>query len=293
MVNEQEHGYQYRPINALPYWETIGEFIDDAVAEAAQAMGKDVRALYPSAVPFVLWCWRTRGTPLVRERIFRPQPVEEFVHLGMTDYLVGSRATHRAALRLMVETLNPTAAYRYGFPIPRSSPTAPYSPVEIAALHSWALTRSTAHRRRDAMILLVLGLGAGLATRELLAVETGDLDLESMSVTVWASRPRFVPISATWRTPLLRVASELSSTGWAFRPGRHGINPRQVTDFLERSGTREDVRPSRMRATWLLGHLEAGTAPRELLRISGLRNLAALDKIAPAVWERQARPSSK
>lgn len=279
-MSEAEPDYRYRPINALPYWDTIGAFIDDAVAEAAKATGKDARLLYPAAVPFVLWCWRTRGTSLVRERIFRPQPVEEFVHLGMTGYLKGSRATHRAALRLMVEVLNPQAAHREGFPIPRSAPTEPYSQSEVAALHSWALTRSTPGRRRDAMVLLVLGLGAGMATRELLAVETGDLDLNSMVVIVWGSRPRVVPISETWQVPLLRVADQLESPGWAFRPGRHGVNPRQVTDFLNRSHTRLDIRPSRMRATWLLAHLEAGTAPRELLRISGLRNLAALDRIA-------------
>lgn len=292
MVDE-ESDYRYRPINALPYWDTIGEFIDSAVAAAVEATGIDARSLYPATVPFVLWCWRTRGTPLVRERIFRPQPVDEFVHLGMTGYLKGSRATHRAALRIMVEALNPATAHRGGFPIPRSAPTAPYSPSEIAALHSWALTRSTAQRRRDAMILLVLGLGAGLATRELLAVKTGDLDLGAMSVTVSASRPRVVPIATPWQASLVRLAGNLQAPGWAFRPGRQGINPRQVTDFLDRSGARRDIRPSRMRATWLLGHLEAGTAPRELLRISGLRNLAALDRITPTASERWARPSSK
>ena len=35
-----------------------------------------------------------------------------------------------------------------------------------------------------------------------------------------------------------------------------------------------------MRTTWLLEHLDAGTPPKELLRISGLKNFAALDKIA-------------
>jgi hypothetical protein len=55
----------------------------------------------------------------------------------------------------------------------------------------------------------------------------------------------------------------------------------QVTDFLHRGQQTDlDVRPARMRTTWLLTHLTAGTAPRELLQIAGLENLAALDRIA-------------
>jgi integrase len=277
-----ETSYFYHPIYALPYWDVIGTFVDDAVRDAAVASGRDVRSLYPAAVPFVLWCWRTRGTPLERRRIFRRAPLEEFIHLGMTAYTRGSKATHRSALWLMLETLNPDESTHRRRPIPRSQPTKPYTANDIAALHSWAVTQGTARRQHDAVALLALGLGAGLATREILGVKVSDLELrgDKVFVIVWEGRSRVVPLLPTWQGPLARIHQDLNADDWLFRPGRQSATSGQISDFLQRARTQLDVRPSRMRTTWLLEHLNAGTPPHELLRISGLRNLAALDKVA-------------
>lgn len=144
------------------------------------------------------------------------------------------------------------------------------------------MRQGRAARRRDALVLLALGLGAGLATRELLAVRSTDFDWrdEVLHVTVWDSRSRLVPVLPHWTAPLLDVLNENEPDRWAFRPGRQGVRAAQVTDFLHRGQqTALDVRPARMRTTWLLAHLRAGTAPRDLLRIAGLENLAALDRI--------------
>jgi integrase len=273
----------YRPINALPYWNVIGAFITDAVADAASATGRPARSLYPAVVPFVLWCWQTRGTPLERHRIFRRATVEEFIHLGMRSYVRGSKATHRSTLTLVVGALNPADAAHGRRPIPRSTPTKPYTEQEIAALHSWASAQGTPRRRRDAIALLALGLGAGLATRELLGVRVSDVDSrgDHIHVIVWESRPRVVPLLPAWERPVRQILNELDQNDWIFRPGRMGVNTGQITDFLLRARTDLDVRPTRMRTTWLLKHLASGTAPQELLQISGLKNLAALDKIRP------------
>jgi integrase len=278
----QQQRYDYRPINALPYWDVIGTFITEAVAEAASQSGRDERGLYPATAAFVLWCWQSRGTPLDRVRIFRQATVEEFIHLAMSNKARGSKATHRATLRLMIEMLNPDEMRRGPRPIARSSPTEPYTPQEVAALHSWAVSQGTPRRRQDAIALLALGLGAGLATREILGVRVTDLDTRAnnLQVIVWESRPRVVPLRADWQRPLYRIMDNLEPKDWLFRPGRASATTGQITDFLMRARTDLDVRPSRMRNTWLLGHLREGTAPAELLRISGLRNLAALDKIA-------------
>ena len=282
MTDDQKRPYDYRPINALPYWDVIGEFITSAVTDTAAATGREERSLYPAAVAFVLWCWQSRGTPLDRKRIFRRATVEEFIHLAMTRYTKGSRATHRATLWLMIEALNPADLNRSRRPISRSAPTKPYSAPEVAALYSWAAAQGTEHRRRDAVALLALGLGAGLAARELLGVRVRDLDTRTgrIQVIVWEGRPRVVPLRPDWERPLRRILDDLQPEHWLFRPGRLTATSGQVTDFLLRARTDLDVRPSRMRATWLLDHLLSGTPPQELLRISGLKNLAALDKLA-------------
>jgi hypothetical protein len=276
----------YLPILALPYWNVIGPFVEAAVRDSAEASGRDDRDLFAAATPMVLWCWQARGTPLERRRVFRRTMVEQFIHLGMPGAAQGSRATLRSTLWRMTEILNPTEAGASHRPIPRSVPTAPYSKTEIAELYSWAKTQRTARRRRDALILLTLGLGAGLATRELLEVTTGDIShtlsadgRPRANVVVWRDRPRIVPIRPVWIRILVGVLDDLKDGDWAFRPGRTGTSPGQVTDFLTRSRTALDVRPARMRTTWLVQHLADGTPEHELLRISGLRNYAALDKL--------------
>ncbi len=119
-------------------------------------------------------------------------------------------------------------------------------------------------------------------TRELLAVRSTDLDWrdEILHVFVWDTRRRLVPVLPQWTAPLVELTIDDDRDRWSFRPGRQGIRSAQVTDFLHRGHQTDlDVRPARMRTTWLLTHLASGTPPRELLRIAGLENLAALDRI--------------
>lgn len=270
----------YTPVKAARYWAELEPVVTAAVSATARALSRDPRGLYPPATAFALWAWQTRGMPAEMSRVFRRQLVEEFVHLGMPEFSRSSRATYRSILLAIADVVTPT--YEKTLPIPRSEPTAPYSDPEVAALRSWALRQGRAARRRDALVLLALGLGAGLATRELLAVRGTDLQWRDgmLHVAVWESRPRLVPVLPHWTTPLITACEAEDRDQWAFRPGRQGVRGAQVTDFLHRGQQTElDVRPARMRTTWLLTHLAAGTAPRALLEIAGLGNLAALDRI--------------
>ena len=278
----------YTPILALPYWPIIGGFVEAAVRDSASVSERDERDLFAAATPMVLWCWKARGTPLERPRIFRHSMIEQFIHLGMPGARPGSQSTLRSALWRMAEALNPADAHGAHRPIPRSAPTPPYTASEVAALHSWAKTQGTARRRIDALALVTLGLGAGLATRELLEVRTGDIGiqtnpggLDAASIVVWRDRPRVVPVQPDWIRTLQLVLASRSGDVFVFCPGRENVTDGQVTNFLARSRTTLDVRPARMRTTWLVHHLTAGLPAEQLLRISGLQNYAALDKLVP------------
>ncbi|TFD81090.1 hypothetical protein [Cryobacterium psychrophilum] len=147
-----------------------------------------------------------------------------------------------------------------------------------------ALVPSSDH----ALALLALGLGAGLPTREILEVRTGDISFDTTtsgtptaSVVVWRGLPRVVPVLPDWVRTLRSVHDQLGEDAWMFCPGRTGTGAGsgQVTNFLTRSRTTLDVRPARMRATWLVRHLAGGTPADQLLRIAGLKHYAALDKL--------------
>lgn len=282
----------FTPVKAAAYWGVLEPVVVSAVSAAVRVTGRDARGLYPVATAFVLWAWQTKGLELDTKAIFRRRLVEEYVHRGMTTYARSSRATYRSVLLAIVDAVTPTS--EQPFRIPRSEPTPPYPPAEIAALRSWASSQGNPARRRDAWVLLALGFGAGLATRELLAVRTDDVDVraDGVQVMVWEGRPRLVPVLSAWEKPIRDIAEDSETDRWVFRPGRTGVRSAQVTDFLHRGHTTElDVRPARMRTTWMLTHLQAGTPPRELLRIAGLENLAALDRITRFLPPRAANPS--
>jgi len=269
---------RYTPILGLPYWGTIGPFVDAAVEDATGPAERELAGLYSAVTPFVLWCWQSRGIELRRERMFRRTLVDQFIHLATPGLAPSSKATLRGALWRMVETLNPTDTSVAGLTLPRSAPTLPYSAAEVAELLSWAASQSTARRREDAAVLLALGFGAGLATRELLEVTVRDITArdEDVFVSVWAGRPRVVPVLPNWRRALRDRAEGGGSQQWAFRRGRSAATSNQVTDFVTRAATTLDVRPVRMRATWLSEHLATGTSPVELLSLAGLQHLSAL-----------------
>jgi len=270
----------YRSTRAAEYWDVVEPVVTAAVERAARVTGRPPRSLFPIATAFAVWAWQTKGVELAIHRMFRKHLVEEFAHRGMREHTRGTRATYRSALNHMVAALAP--ATEATFPIPRSDPTPPYSPTEINSLLSWANAQTSPSRRNDARVLLALGCGAGLATRELLAVRVEDVFVtaEQVQVMVWSDRPRLVPVLSEWEIPLRAIGNDRPQHALVFRPGRTTIRAAQVTDFLHREHrTTLDVRPSRMRTTWMFAHLRAGTPPGELLRIAGLENLAALDRI--------------
>jgi hypothetical protein len=275
----------YIPVFALPYWENLGPFVRRVVDECAGRVDRTPEALYAAVTPLALWAWQVHGEALTIERVFRGRLVEDFIHRGMTQHLPHSRATIRSTLWRILELLAPGEAEYARRPISRSRPTAPYSEAEVADLYGWALGQQTEHRRMDALALLALGCGAGLATRELLTVSGVNCLLDptgAVTVRVSGTRERDVPVLPQWRRTLTRVVDTRPEV-LLFRPNRDGAGEGQVTDFLLRHRSRVDVKPAKMRATWLVTHLTLGTSPAQLLRISGLSTLASLDRLRPFV----------
>ncbi|MBH0009582.1 hypothetical protein [Salinibacterium sp. SWN1162] len=292
-ANPPRESSAYLPIMALPYWDDLGPFITGAVSTVSES-GRDLPGLYSAITPFVLWCWQSRGIDLRDDRIFRRNLADQFIHLATPSLSSASKATHRGALWRAIAILNPQDTSVSGATLPRSAPTIPYNNAEIAELRSWSAAQATESRRRDAGVLLALGLGAGLATREILEVAVSDISIRSQEifVSVWSSRPRTVPVFPEWATSLQSLAEAARSRSWVFAPGRKSVSSDQVAEFLSRARSDLDIRAVRMRATWLRRHLSDGMSPIELMQISGIRTLAGLQNSLDFV-PRSGRNSTK
>ncbi|TFC18606.1 hypothetical protein E3O19_04355 [Cryobacterium algoritolerans] len=177
-------------------------------------------------------------------------------------------------------------------PLGQSAPSAPYSGQEIIALKSWAIAQSTAQRKWNAEALLSLGLGAGLAGREIINLTVADIRSDDCGVVVAVrgERPRQVPVLREWERALI-VGMRPEGGSWLFHENRESANRNLITDFVSRSTGKIQLQTRRMHSTWIVQHLEAGTPLVPLMRAAGLASPEALVRFLRFVREPNERGS--
>ncbi len=272
----------------------------NVVAVAAANGSISVPELATSAARFLLWAWKTTGEEPGPD-VFRRDVIERYIDSAKRHtYTPGGANTIRSRLLRIQEAVNPSGtSSRPLRPLGASPGSAPYSLAEIARLRSWAATQTTQRRRSDAEVLLSLGLGAGLYGTEIIRTARADIvtTSEGVDVIIRGDAPRIVPVIDEWAKPLRDLASNPDDTTPVFRPGRDsGHNANLITDLVSRvpiadpsnRGRHLQIRARRMRATWIVRHLEAGTPTLSLLEAAGVANLQALDRfIVHATWPEQ------
>ena len=225
-----------------------------------------------------------RGIPLDRELILDPDTIERFTELGMGAEL--SRATYRAVLRRVAPLLTRTAPWEPRRPVvARRQVAPPYTGEEIELLRGDAGRQSTPKRRRAARALLALGLGAGLDGRWVAIVAAKDVSRRGGAVLVTVGEPmgRDVVVLRRWEDEVLELAD---TAGDEFLVGGHSRSRRRtghITEELSVPTGHPRLAPARLRSTWLLRHLEAGTRLPELCRAAGLESATVLSDLLPLV----------
>ncbi|TFD14631.1 hypothetical protein E3T42_11500 [Cryobacterium sp. TMT4-10] len=219
--------------------------------------------------------------PLERDVIFAVRTIERFIAVGLTQYgSKASRSTLRSRLLRISEALLDAAAPPVLRPLGGSDPSAPYTAREVVTLKSWATAQTTAERRSNAEALLALGLGAGLAGREIVNLTIGDIraDDDGVLITVRGERARVVPVLREWERALVERVGACQDEAWAFREQHAGGNRNLITDFVSRAEGKIQLQARRMHATWIVQHLEAGTPLVPLIIAAGLQSPEALDR---------------
>lgn len=234
-----------------------------------------------AATKLSVWAWETAGFELEASLVFRRDVIGNYIATGASEYKPAGRGNLRSQLLRMSEVLLPESTQRRLSPLPPSDPTRPYRPNEIQSLRAWASGQSTPARQGNARTLLALGLGAGLSAVEIGTLRIRDIQVDRFGVLVdvQGDRPRTVPVLRQWEPDLIARVQQLPSDSWAFRENHTAFYPNLISNFVDRSKVTV-VRPQtqRMRTTWLLVHLSAGTALPSLLAAAGTESLSALDR---------------
>ncbi len=255
------------------------------VAEAARVSTRSASnaAKYLSHLSdFAAWA-HEQGVPLALEALLDPDVIERYIAVGMPGARDSTRATRRAILRRIARRC---ASPPQDLPLPiayrRVRP--PYTPDEVQGLLALASAQPTPSRRRTLRAILHLGLGCGIASRDLSWVRGQDIEQlpdEAVSVTVsGGTRPRAVVALHAHETALLELSR---FTGGGLLIGGSTRGRRNVTRGpLTRVVGGEDLprlETARLRSTWLLAHLQARTPLPALMIAAGLTTVRPLEDL--------------
>lgn len=279
----------YEPNLNLAVWNEVKRFVLDSVADAADGTPYTAAELKVAASRIAAWTWQTAGLPLERGVVFRRDVVARFIAVGCSTLKPASRGNLRSQLLRMSEVLlDPREVPRRLAALESSEPAAPYSGAELISLRSWASTQSTPARRANAWVLLATGAGAGLAASEIGELRVGDIRVDGNGVllVVTGERPRVVPVLREWEQVLADRTRTLGPDRFAFRENHAANYPNLIANFIDRSQV-VGVKPKsqRLRATWIVRHLDAATPVVPLMQAAGIESLEAMTRYVRFVRE--------
>ncbi|MFB4349798.1 hypothetical protein [Microbacterium sp. CR_7] len=245
-----------------------------------------------AVIPFLRWALGPAGFDPDLELIFTTRNIERFITVAMGQYSKGSLGNLRGRLfRISERIADPRDRRRPVKALPSADPAMPYTTAEVAALRSWAWTQ-TGERAVSAMNLLALGLGAGLSTSEITNLRIEDVvQSEHTEIAIRGVRPRTVTMLDLWASDL--TLAEEEPHRFVFRPGRQSTSKNVVSHFVSRAPGLLRPQPQRLRATWIVRHLESDTNVVTLMTAAGVDSLEAFTRYVGFVTAPDERASRR
>jgi hypothetical protein len=256
--------------------------IESAVARCVDRTAYSNAELHHACAALVLFVARQSNADLSDQTVFAAPAIESYI-ATRTDMSPASRGNLRSMLYRMSEVLlGTTGKGDISYALSAASPSEPYSDRERKALERWRAAQSVT-RRPSADALFGLGFGAGLSASEVMTVTPADIEFETndagpeSSVNVAGTRARRVLIDKDWNDSVVRAWQAHQNQALVFCPDRKGAGKNLITNFIARGGD-VGLRPNtqRIRASYLVTHINAGDSVTTLIRIAGVKSLDAL-----------------
>ena len=226
----------------------------------------------------------TRGLPAGRECLLDYDVIEAFCVAGLPGARPSTKGTYRSALYRLAEAAHGPAGQR-ATPFPGAKAPPPYSRAERAELAAVAAAQRGPAKRASALAMVVFGIGAGLRPGELVALRGSDVFRHGRQVMVRVSGPsaRVVPVTSRYAGRAWELARGAGSD-WVFRPGPAGRSYKNFVTNFARGLAADPAAPRlsmrRARATFICGHLAAGTPVPVLLAVTGIAEAGSLARYA-------------
>jgi hypothetical protein len=254
-------------------WARVESLVRESVRRATPVSAHSAEALMNVVTQLALWV-HSIGQPLSAEVVLHPDTVDRFATEACAHLAAGTQNNYRSQLRgVGAAVLGPDVYPPTPLQLPRADPVGPYTPAEVAGFRSWARGLPTERYRDNAAVILAFALGAGLSSQEINRLVGTDVTVDDgVSVEVIGQRARDVSVLAAYEDEVADLARR-AGQGPVFMPERTAIARKQVPNFLARCPKGPMGRPNvdRLRNTWIVGHLSAGTHLSVLAEAAGVR----------------------
>ncbi len=263
------------PLAAFVRWHVIGLDVNFFTA----------RRIIRELAQIGAFCLRN-GIPLEIDYVLDPDTVERFIDEGTEGIGSTSKATLRSDLRMLGPMLTVNAPWQ---PKPealsRKTLAQPYTQRQTKLICQ-TTTQKGVVRTIATRSMICLGFGAGLDGRWLPRITGKDVRRSGsfIVVTVPEPHPREVVVRAEFEDELIRLAHNAGDRVMLAPSGNGAKNTAsKLAQAAEFDQGRIRLNASRMRSTWLVAHLSAGTPMRELIEAAGVKGFGSFDDLLPFV----------
>lgn len=258
----------YAPYGNQDFWAEAGPVVREIVTRLEPATEMLALHWLSAITQLARWVSTVAGHPVTAQTLFEPSIVQRYVAAGGRS--ASAAADLHARLRGYGTRLSRPSA-RSRKPHPQLTAT-PYTRRELATFASWCTTRSTPLRRRNATVHLALGLGAGMRSAEIEAARVSNFT-ERDGVLVVATRGREIPMLQRQADLVRKILPGLATHELLIKME---TRTSERTYLAVRSGPGKGPVSERLRATWIVAHLQAGTPLKELQLAAGLQDRTSL-----------------
>ncbi|MGI8985161.1 MAG: hypothetical protein ACR2HM_11645 [Acidimicrobiales bacterium] len=210
--------------------------------------------------------------------------MDKFIREQTAHMSKGSRANYRSVLRRVVEVFSlPKGAPSRPLALTAASPATPYTAAEELAWRVVMRNQATELRRENGEVLLALGFGAGLATEDITLLHGHHIVQfrQGVEIHVPGRRARVVPVFTEWADILLAAAKRVGDER-LFLPNRDGHTRNLVSNFVAKLQEGSPVLSAqRMRATWIVRLLNAGTKANVMTTVAGVADPGGPGPVRP------------
>jgi len=271
---------KYRPNSAAltGAWTATRSFTVETAAAMLPHSFDVARRLMTMSASFHMWVWARTGTEMTIRQVYTQSNIDRFLETVHKHRSAGHRwGVSRQLVKIGRELAD---ADLIAIPAPHGKVRSPFTPKQIASMHSWANSLTTVKKRQNAQALLGLAGGAGLTAAEIVNVRVADVrrDGDVVFVHVAGKRARRVPVRHAWARVLLRsIDGRIDAAERMFRgPWIAEYPPRIIQSFLTDHPAPVRPTPAALRAAWLLHHID-NNVPLQVLRdVAGFDQYATL-----------------